>query len=77
MPLELESLDDLKSYIDGCTYVSIFYSVDAPKITVVAGKVAWSGTFTIKEELDDFETWLLELGAMKIKGWADLEELFA
>lgn len=71
MPLKLDSLKDLKDYIDNFPEVPVFYRKQDSLFEVSAGKVAWEG-----ESDDDLEVWLLEHQASKISGWVELSELF-
>ena len=72
MPVQLESLADLKEYVNDFPQIPIIYRRQDSVFEIVAGKMAWEG-----EADDELEAWLTERKAMKIRGWVELAELFA
>ena len=72
MPIQLESLADLKDYVNDFPQIPVLYRRQDSIFEILAGKVCWEG-----ESDDELEMWLQEKGAKRIKGWIDLETLFA
>ena len=72
MPLQVSELKTLKDYISDFPQVPVFYRRTDGVFEVSAGKVAWEG-----EADDEFEGWLLEKGASRIRGWVELSDLFS
>ena len=76
MPLVFEQLCDLKEYIESYPTAPIFYRREDLNFTIMAGKASWEGSVRDKKEADDLEAWLKDRGAVKVKGWKDIVELF-
>lgn len=77
MPLVIAELSHLKDYIHGYPDIPVFYEMEEIEkgvlvFTVMAGKVAWQG-----EADRELEGFLEEHGGILVKGYADLEALFA
>jgi hypothetical protein len=77
MSLELESLDDLKNHIGSFPGIPLFYWQNTNEFKVLAGRVSWRGSLDHKKDVEEFEQWLGERGAKRVKGFKTLEELFS
>lgn len=74
MPLEVEDFDDLRDYVNKMSAAQVVYSRNASGFKVVTNKFYWIG---ISNDPAELEKWLSERGAIKVKRWKDLEEIFA
>jgi len=76
MPLVFENLSDIKEYIENYPTAPVFYRREDLRFTILAGKAAWEGELESKEKADELESWLLKRGAVKVRGWREIVELF-
>lgn len=77
MPLVFENLSDLKQYIEEyLTVTPIFYQRDDLYFAIMAGKASWKGEVKDEDEANKLEAWLKERGAVRVKGWEEIEEFF-
>ncbi len=74
MPLEVESFDQLRDYVDKMSAAQVVYSRNGADFKIVTTKFYWIVTAPKAAEL---ETWLGLRGAIKVKRWRDIEEIFA
>jgi hypothetical protein len=76
MPIVLENLSDLQEYVSTYALCPILYRRDGLNFTIAAGKIAWEGQAKTEQEADKLEAFLIERGAMKVKGYKNNEVLF-
>jgi len=76
MPIVVERIEDVKEYVETYTACPIFFKRDGLNFTIMAGKIAWEGPVKTEKEADELEAFLIERGAIRVKGFKDIESLF-
>jgi hypothetical protein len=79
MPLQLDSLEALQTYIESYPGIPLFYRVAdgslSREVVIMAGKAAWRGSLE-PSNIELLEKWLIEHGGIRVKGYRELRELF-
>ncbi|PSN84118.1 hypothetical protein B9Q03_10195 [Candidatus Marsarchaeota G2 archaeon OSP_D] len=77
MPIELSRIEDLKDYIADNPQAKVFYRRKDRFFEVLAGRVAWRGSFENDRQAAEFEEFLKRHDGVQVKGWIELEQVFS